>query len=121
MFKQLSLMKRKPGLSMEEFIEQYESRHAKFGETLFANAARYVRRFVRPQRNPLTGEVRELDFDVIMEIWWHSEADFQAAMQGLATSDLLPQIRASGEALFASQDNPAFSVEEYETPLATGA
>jgi hypothetical protein len=118
MFKQLSMMKRKPGLSMEQFIEQYESRHAKFGEVLFANANHYVRRYVRPQRNPLTGELKELDFDVIMEIWWESEAEFQEAMKSLATSDLLPQIRASGEALFASHDNPAFTVEERETPLA---
>lgn len=117
MFKQLSMMKRKPGLSMEQFIERYESRHAKFGEQLFANAAHYVRRYVRPQKNPLTGEVKELDFDVIMEIWWNSEADFAEAMKGLATSPLLPEIRASGEALFASHDNPAFTVEEYETKL----
>lgn len=121
MYKQLSIMKRKPGLSMDEFIEQYESRHAKFGEILFANAAHYARRYVRPQRNPLTGETKELDFDVIMEIWWESEEDFQAAMKGLSESDLLPAIRESGAALFASHDNPAFGVEEYETELRGGA
>lgn len=93
MFKQISLMKRKPGLSMDDFIAQYEARHAKFGEVLFANAVKYVRRYVRPQRNPLTGEVKELEFDVLMEIWWASEADFNTAMKDLMTSPLLPESR----------------------------
>ena len=117
MFKQVSMMKRHPSLTLEQFIELYESRHAKFGEVLFADAKRYLRRYVHPQQNPLTGETKELDFDVIMEIWWDSEADFAAAMKALMTSDLLPAIGESGKTLFASHDNPAFSVVEYETKL----
>lgn len=117
MFKQISMMKRRPGLTMEQFIEQYESGHAKFGEKLFANARRYVRRYVQPQKNPLTGETQDLDFDVIMEIWWDSEADYTEAMKAVASSDLLPAIGESGTKLFASHDNPAFSVVEYDSEL----
>lgn len=114
--KQVSVMKRHPDLTMEQFIELYESRHAKFGEVLFKNAKRYVRRYVQPMRNPLTGKVEELDFDVIMEIWWDSQEELEAAMKGIATSGLIDQIRASGETLFASQNNPGFTVREYESP-----
>ncbi len=120
MFKQVSMMKRHPSLTMEQFIELYESRHAKFGEVLFANASHYVRRYVKPQKNPLTGETKELDFDVIMEIWWKNEAEFAEAMKALVTSDLLPAIGDSGKTLFASHDNPAFSVVEYVTELRGG-
>lgn len=117
MIKQISVMKRNPALSLEKFIEIYEARHAKFGETLFANARRYVRRYVHPEVNPLTGEVTELDFDVIMEIWWASREEQQVAMKGILTSGLLDAVKASGEELFASQANPAFTVEEYESVL----
>jgi len=117
MIKQVSMMKRHPSLSMDAFIELYESRHAKFGEVLFAKAARLVRRYVQPARNPLTGEIRELDFDVIMEIWWHSQADFDEAMAALPKSSLLGAVRESGASLFASHDNPAFTVLEYDSEL----
>lgn len=118
MIKQVSVMKRNPALTLEQFIEIYEARHAKFGEQLFRKAKRYVRRYVRPEVNPLTGAVAEIDFDVIMEIWWASREDQQEAMKGIATSGLLDAVRESGEELFASQNNPAFTVEEYESSLA---
>ena len=63
MMKQISVMKRHPDLTMEEFVRLYESYHVKFGEALFAKAQRYVRRYVQPERNPLTGETVEMDFD----------------------------------------------------------
>jgi hypothetical protein len=117
MIKQISMMKRHPALTMEEFIARYESYHAKFGEVLFAKAARYVRRYVEPMRNPLTDEIMELDFDIIMEIWWKSSADFEQAMRELPKSNLLNAIKESGAALFASHENPSFTVREYESDL----
>jgi hypothetical protein len=119
MIKQVSMMKRHPDLTMEAFVERYESHHAKFGEILFARAERFVRRYVEPMRNPLTGETVELDFDVIMEIWWRSQEDFDAAMQAIPKSPHLGAIRESGATLFASHDNPAFTVREYDSPLST--
>jgi hypothetical protein len=114
--KQVSVMKRHPDLTMEQFIDLYESRHARFGEVLFKDAARYVRRYVQPMTNPLTGKVEELDFDVIMEIWWDSPEAMAAGMKGIATSGLIDEVRKSGETLFASQNNPGFTVLEYESP-----
>jgi hypothetical protein len=114
--KQVSVMKRHPDLTMDQFIELYEARHAKFGEILFKDANRYVRRYVQPMANPLTGKVEDLAFDVIMEIWWDSPEALVEGLKGIAASGLIDQIRASGETLFASQNNPGFTVVEYETP-----
>jgi hypothetical protein len=119
MIKQVSMMKRHPNLSMDEFIQLYENHHAKFGEQLFAKAQRFVRRYVQPVKNPLTGQIVEMDFDVIMEIWWDSQKEFDAAMQSIATSGLLDDIRKSGARLFASQNNPAFTVIEYDSKVGT--
>jgi hypothetical protein len=58
------MMKRKPGMTMAEFIDYYENHHAKLGETLMPLARRYVRRYVTPEPNPITGEIVELPFDV---------------------------------------------------------
>ncbi len=115
--KQVSVMKRHPDLTMDQFIDRYESHHAKFGEVLFKDANRYVRRYVQPMTNPLTGKVEELPFDVIMEIWWDSAEDMATGLKRIGTSGLIDQIRASGETLFAAQNNPGFTVEEYDTPM----
>jgi hypothetical protein len=117
MLKQVSVMKRRPGMTMDEFIRDYEARHAAFGEQLFSKARRYLRRYVQPEKHPLTGEVVELEFDVIMEIWWESREDFEAAMKSLTSSELLPAVSESGKKLFASQNNPAFTVIEYESQM----
>lgn len=117
MIKQVSVLKRHPSLTMDEFIARYESGHAKFAEVLFKNARKIVRRYVRPQANPLTGEVVELDFDVILELWFDSQADLDAALGGIATSGLVDQIRESGAALFATSNAPVFTVLEYESPV----
>lgn len=117
MIKQVSVMKRHPSLTMEQFIEQYEGRHAKFGEVLFKKAKKLTRRYVQPQPNPLTGKVEELAFDVILEIWFESRDDLDEAMRGIATSGLVEQVRESGARLFASSANPAFTVVEYDSPV----
>ena len=119
MIKQVSMMKRHPSLSMAVFVARYETYHARFGETLFARSRRFVRRYVQPVTNPLTGVVAEMDFDVIMEIWWEDRASYEADMGGLLKSDLLPAIRESGLNLFASQNNPAFTVIEHDSDMGT--
>lgn len=117
MIKQVSVMKRHPSLTMAEFIERYEGGHAKFGEVLFKDAKKLTRRYVQPQPNPLTGETQELAFDVILELWYESQAELDAALAGIATSGLIDQIRESGAKLFASANNPAFTVIEYDSPV----
>ena len=80
MLKQVTLLKRKPGLSRAEFIDYYERHHSKLAERFLWRATRYQRRYVQPCVNPITGDAAELDFDVVMEIWWASRADFDVTM-----------------------------------------
>ncbi len=118
--KQVSMMKRRPDLSMDEFINYYENHHARIGEALFAKARRFVRRYVQPQKNPLTGETVELDFDVIMEIWWDTREDYEEAMAALAGNpEAIAAASESGAKIFASSSNPACTVIEYDSDMGT--
>ncbi len=120
MMKQVSMMKRRSDLTMEAFIDYYENHHAKIGETLFPKARRFVRRYVQPQKNPLTGQTVELDFDVIMEIWWDSREDFEEAMAALAANpEAVAAASESGAKIFASSSNPACTVIEYDSDMGT--
>ena len=115
------LLKRKPGMTQAEFRDYYESRHRKLAETALANALRYVRRFVHPERNPITGEVIELPFDAIMEIWMTSRAEWNETQAGLAGSAIMQAIYEDEEQLFASHENPMFTVEEADSRCAAGS
>jgi hypothetical protein len=117
MLKQVVFLKRRPGMTMEEFIDYYENHHAKLGEKHMPLARRYVRRYVRPEKNPITGEVVELDFDVIMEIWWDSRDDYEATMREVGKGETFRLFYEDEEKLFASHDNPVVTVEEHESDM----
>jgi hypothetical protein len=116
MLKQITLLKRKPGMSMAEFIDYYENHHSKLGERFLRRAKRYQRRYVHPEVNPVTGETVELDFDVVMELWWENRADFEASMADI-TGETLRLMYEDEERIFNSHDHRTFTVEEYETDM----
>lgn len=111
------LLKRKPGTSMIEFRDYYENNHRKLAEQALPNALRYVRRYVQPEKNPITGEAIPLPFDVIMEIWMNARAEWDTTQAGLAGSDIMQAIYEDEERLFSSHDNPMFTVEEADSPM----
>ena len=117
MLKQVVLLKRRPGMSREEFIDYYENHHSKLIAPILPMLARYVRRYVCPEINPITGQAEELDFDVVSEFWWRSRADFDAAMAKLATGDTHRLIWEDEERIFNSHNHRSFTVEEYETDM----
>jgi uncharacterized protein (TIGR02118 family) len=117
MIKQILLLKRRPGMSLEEFRNYYETHHVKIVEKYMTSANRYVRRYVKPQKNPMTGERSELDFDVMTEIWWESKADMEAAGKEIAAANLHAVIHADEEKLFASHNNRTFTVDECDSDL----
>jgi hypothetical protein len=117
MFKQMFMMKRRPGLTLDAFKHHYENVHAKFGEQFLQLARRYMRRYVTPQKNPLTHEAIELPFDVIMEIWWDSREDSKADLKRAHELNLFPAIAEDEKKVFSTSDNPVFTVEEYDSVL----
>lgn len=122
MLKQVVFLKKRDDLTMEQFMDYYENQHSQLAKKMGAkpslpNAQRYVRRYITPEKNPLTGEVIHPGYDCIMEIWWNSRADFDAAMKGLADPAML-EIRMEDERrLFASNSNPVCIVEEHDSPM----
>jgi EthD domain len=122
MIKQVVFLKRRPDLSMEQFMDYYETQHSQLAKKMGAkpslpNAQRYVRRYVTPVSNPLTGEVIHPGYDCIMEIWWNTRADFEAAMKGLSNPEFLDKRLEDERQLFASNSNPVCIVEEHDSPV----
>jgi hypothetical protein len=81
MLKQLCFFKKRPDMTMEQFMDYYENMHSqlskKVGTVGIPNATRYVRRYLTPVKNPVTGEIHDSGYDCVMEIWWNSREDFE--------------------------------------------
>jgi hypothetical protein len=116
MIKQVVFLKKRPDLTMEQFMDYYETQHTQLSKRMGAkpalpNAQRYVRRYLTPEPNPLTGEVIHPGYDCIMEIY------FEAAMKGLSNPEFLQARLEDERRLFATNSNPVCIVEEHDSPV----
>jgi EthD domain len=124
MFKQVVFLKRRPGMTFQEFKDYYENEHSKLhkkvgdGKPFMPTAQRYVRRYITPEKNPMTGEVIETGYDCIMEIWWNSREDFERSQAIISDPARLPFTMEDEKHLFATHANPICLVaEESDSPM----
>src|SRR5439155_7792059 len=62
MFKQICFFRKRPDMTMDEFLDYYENQHSQLSKRMgrapsLPNAVRYVRRYLTPEKNPVTGKV----------------------------------------------------------------
>jgi hypothetical protein len=122
MLKQICFFRKRDDMTMDAFMDYYENKHAKLAELSGAkpalpNAVRYVRRYLKPERNPVTGEVHDPGYDCIMEIWWNSREDFERSQAIIAEPGRLPMTKEDEAKFFASHENPVCTCVEYDSPM----
>jgi EthD domain len=121
MLKQICFFKKRSDMTMEQFMDYYEGQHSqlakKIGKPGIPNAVRYVRRYLTPVKNPVTGQVHDSGYDCIMEIWWNSREDFENSQRLIADPARLPYTMEDEKKLFASHANPICLVEEHDSPV----
>ena len=115
MIKIITLLKRKPGMTLDDFVAYYESHHRLIGEkVLKPHAIRYVRRYLQPQPNRV-GVLVEPDHDVLMEIWFPDQAAADAATAAIAAHGA--EIAEDEKKLFDRSKLRSFTVLEYESDM----
>jgi hypothetical protein len=122
MFKQICFFRKRPDMTIEEFMDYYENQHSKLAarkklEPSMPNAVRYVRRYLTPELNPVTLEAIDPGYDCIMEIWWNSREDFENSRKILRDPARLEALKEDERNLFATHSNPVCSVVEYDSPM----
>jgi hypothetical protein len=122
-FKQICFFRKRPNMTMDEFMDYYENQHSQLAKKAglkpaLPNAQRYVRRYLKPEKNPVTGQVIDPGYDCLMEIWWNSREDYERSFAIISDPERLPAVMADEARLFASHNNPVCSViEEYDSPM----
>ena len=116
MFKILLFMKRRPGMSRDEFMRYYEDRHVPLALKYANGMTAYKRTFLQPRTHFETGECAELDFDVITELSFEDEETWSRTLKYLATGPMPDEIVEDEKQLF---DRSSFRVAT-STEFVTG-
>jgi uncharacterized protein (TIGR02118 family) len=86
--KLILLFRRKPGMSREAFIDYYETVHAPLSVEKIPGIALYRRSYVEPGAAPFGHPTTEPGFDVVTELGFESQADYDAAVRAFTSPDL---------------------------------
>ena len=117
MIKLVMPMKRKPGMSVTQFREYYESTHREIGEKYLKGfASKYIRRFTNANIDR-DGELREPEYDVFLEIWYPDEETYAACGKALSEPEVAKEIREDEEKLFDMRFMRSYLVDEFESAL----
>ena len=117
MLKVMLLIKRKPGMSMEEFIDYYENVHA-VGDKSGTGIRHYERHYLRPAPYFIGGHVAEAEYDVLTEIWFDDRAAFDAVLTTAAGNpDWVATVAADEENFMDRPRCRAAFVESRDTDL----
>jgi uncharacterized protein (TIGR02118 family) len=117
LFKILLFMKRRPGMSEDEFMQYYEEKHVPLALKYSGGMKSYKRCFVFPQTHVETGPCSDLGFDVITELVYDDEAVFKNTLEYLSTTQLPEEIIADEEQLFDRTSFRMATCVEYVTGL----
>jgi uncharacterized protein (TIGR02118 family) len=114
MFKVIVLLKRKHGMTVEEFREYYEKKHV---ELITANVPmrKYVRNYITPIGNENYAVGAEPQFDCVTEAWFDSEDHFSKAVAAILEPKKAAEIMADEERFADRSAIRWFSVTERET------
>ena len=103
MIKHFFLISKKPEVSAEEFRAYYETHHVPLIKRLLPMFADYQRHYIDRSESRIDPAQTEPDFDVITEIHFATQADYDAFLDSVSDPAVLAQIRAD-EANFLISD-----------------
>jgi len=115
MFKAVALLKARPGISREQFVEYYEKHHVPLILRLMPQILDYRRNYVRTADAYLAKDITALDFDAVTELWYRSRADYESAAAVLRDAAVFQQIADDEEHFLDRGKTRMFVVEEYVT------
>jgi hypothetical protein len=115
MFKTLWFIKRKPGLTREQFKEHYENRHVPLGEHIIRGMAlNYVRFYL----HPIDPDGPEPVYDAVMEMSFPDRATFDAMNAKLLADRDFVRVLVEDEARFIDREAAVhYCVEEIASDL----
>ena len=123
MIKVVTLINRKPGLSLDQFIDYYENTHVPLVNFLMPFMVDYRRSYVREmllyvrETALAAAAANPLDFDVMTEAWFANRDCFDSFMAALSEPVANARVVADEEKFMDRSRLRVFLVEEHITAL----
>jgi hypothetical protein len=114
MIKVVALFNRKPGLSLEQFIDYYENNHVPLVSFLIPFMVDYRRSYVR-ETLMAGAAANPLDFDVMTESWFANRDRFDSFLAALSEPAANARVVADEEKFIDRSRLRVFLVEEHLT------
>lgn len=117
MLKVIVLLRRKAGLSTEQFVDHYENRHVPLVREVLPSIGRYVRNYL--DTNSLSAGRQEGDapspyFDVITELWFEDQAGYEAFIADLGDPVVSQRLQEDEERFLDRSIVQTYQVQEFE-------
>ena len=115
-YKFLIFIRRRAGMTPDEFQHYYENVHAKIGRTIAPDvgACKYVRRYLHPLSGSVAARAHDMEYDEITEVWFRDYEKFRIVAERVSRGELSPEVEAD-EARFMDRSKTRFAtVVEYE-------
>lgn len=84
MVKFVLLLKRRAGMSFDDFVDYYETHHSVLGRKLLPTALHYERHYVRAIGGVVEHTGPDDTYDCITEVWFEDRAAMDAALASAA-------------------------------------
>lgn len=116
MIKLIGLLKKKPGLSRQEFIDYYENHHAPLACRLLPMGKDYRRSY--PTKMRMNGKETNdaFEYDVVTEVWFEDAAAYQAFNAAMSRPEVLAEVIADEERFLDRANNRIMITEEHHSP-----
>lgn len=113
MFKVMMLVRRKPGLTHEEFRRHYESTHVPLALGTIPQIRGYVRNYIRPEQDFVQpdDDQQNSGYDCITEFWYEDKAAWEEVKKRYREGDLAAIMEAD-EVQFMDRDQMKVLIAE---------
>jgi hypothetical protein len=108
----LIFLKRRPGMTVQEFRDYYEQRHRKVIGKYLQGVSYYARRYLDPLPHLDTKVIHEPEFDVVTELWFESRAAFDGLVKMVSEGVLPPDVFEDEQHVFDRPRTRYFTVTE---------
>lgn len=117
MYKLVALVKRKPGLSKQQFRDYYETFHSKLGEKyLPPYCKKYLRRYMQWLPHPMkSGQAPGPDYDCMVEFWFETKDDCTAFEQSVSAPEIVKEVVEDEERFVDRANSYRYLIEDYQS------